>query len=72
MQPKPMNLPSKKSIVSPCVSICVIDAPSGLCLGCLRTLDEISSWPRLPADERLRILAALEDRRLGVDDDAGP
>jgi predicted Fe-S protein YdhL (DUF1289 family) len=34
-------------VPSPCISICRIDASSGLCDGCLRTLDEIAAWSRL-------------------------
>lgn len=29
---------------SPCVSICQLDAARALCIGCLRTLDEIAAW----------------------------
>lgn len=31
-------------VPSPCVSVCRMDAASGLCQGCLRTLDEIAAW----------------------------
>lgn len=31
-------------VLSPCTSVCLIDAASGLCQGCLRTLDEIGFW----------------------------
>ena len=31
-------------VPSPCVSVCRMDADSGLCQGCLRTLDEIAGW----------------------------
>ena len=31
-------------VPSPCVSVCRMDAASGLCQGCLRTLDEIAGW----------------------------
>lgn len=38
---------------SPCISVCRIDAMSGLCEGCFRTLDEISGWSRAgPAAKR--------------------
>ncbi|MBP6720589.1 MAG: DUF1289 domain-containing protein [Rhodoferax sp.] len=33
-----MNVPS------PCISVCSMDPVSGLCNGCLRTLDEIRQW----------------------------
>ena len=29
---------------SPCISVCRMDAVSGLCEGCFRTLDEIAAW----------------------------
>ena len=50
-------------VASPCVSVCVIDAPTGLCAGCFRTLDEIASWIDLSAEERRALLAALIQRR---------
>ena len=34
-------------VPSPCVNICKIDADSGVCFGCRRTLDEIAAWSRL-------------------------
>ena len=49
-------------ISSPCVKICVIDPPSGLCEGCGRNLDEIARWGRLSEPERLAIMALLPDR----------
>ena len=48
---------------SPCVNMCVIDAPTGLCAGCYRTLDEIARWIDLPTEERSALLAALPGRR---------
>ena len=50
-------------VPSPCVSICVIDEPTGLCAGCYRTLAEIASWIDLPAAERRALVAALAARR---------
>jgi uncharacterized protein len=29
---------------SPCIGICSMDQESGLCSGCLRTIDEIAGW----------------------------
>jgi predicted Fe-S protein YdhL (DUF1289 family) len=34
-------------VPSPCINICRMDAPSGWCEGCLRTLDEIAAWGRM-------------------------
>lgn len=48
---------------SPCTNLCQIDAESGLCLGCFRTLDEIARWSRLDDTARDEILAAVTRRR---------
>ncbi len=48
---------------SPCINVCRMDAESGLCAGCLRTLDEIAGWARASNDARLAILAEVERRR---------
>lgn len=29
---------------SPCIDVCRMDPASGLCEGCLRTIDEIAHW----------------------------
>ena len=54
---------SPAGVVSPCVNICQMDEISGLCRGCLRTLDEITSWSRAAVDDKLAILAAVDRRR---------
>ena len=50
-------------IESPCIKVCVIDPATGLCTGCLRTLEEIAAWGSLSDDARRRIMAALPARR---------
>jgi uncharacterized protein len=49
-------------IQSPCVKICTLDARSGLCLGCGRTIDEIARWTAMSAAERARVIAKLPGR----------
>jgi len=51
------------AVASPCISVCTMDAASGLCVGCLRTLDEIAAWSVLDADAKRGVLAALPARR---------
>jgi len=51
-------------IPSPCINICKMDDLSGLCLGCFRTLDEITVWSRTDDAQRANILAAVTQRRL--------
>ena len=50
-------------VPSPCINVCKMDADSGLCAGCFRTLDEIAEWARVSDAARLGILAAIARRR---------
>jgi len=50
-------------VPSPCVNVCVMDQANGVCIGCLRTLDEIAAWSVLDADARRAVLAAIGERR---------
>jgi len=52
-------------IDSPCIRICVIDPPSGLCRGCKRSLREIAAWGSMTGDMRRRIMAELRARLVG-------
>lgn len=47
---------------TPCVKVCTLDARSGLCLGCGRTLDQIARWGSMSEAERARIMAELAQR----------
>jgi hypothetical protein len=49
-------------IKTPCVKVCVVDGPTGHCLGCGRTLGEIARWARLTDLERDSVMALLPDR----------
>ena len=49
--------------VSPCVNVCRMDARTGWCEGCLRTIDEIAAWSRWSPVERERVWLQLADRR---------
>jgi predicted Fe-S protein YdhL (DUF1289 family) len=48
---------------SPCVDVCILDSDSGLCQGCLRTLDEIARWSQMSEIEREQVVAALPERK---------
>jgi len=54
--------PRPTMIESPCVKICTLDARSGLCLGCGRTIDEIARWTAMSAAERIRVIGELPSR----------
>ena len=53
-----------RRVMSPCKSICIMDAKSNLCLGCKRTIDEIARWPMMNDDERRTIVDSLKARKL--------
>lgn len=48
---------------TPCIKICIIDPPSGLCQGCFRSLDEIARWTSFSEDERQSVMHELSGRR---------
>ena len=50
---------------SPCVDICRLDA-QGLCVGCRRTIDEITEWSRATEARRREILRNVAERRPAV------
>jgi predicted Fe-S protein YdhL (DUF1289 family) len=55
--------PASARVPSPCISVCRIDAATGLCVGCLRTLDEIAAWGALDDAARRRVWQAIALRR---------
>lgn len=46
-------------VPSPCISVCRMDAATGLCEGCFRTLDEIAAWSRATEEEKRAVWQAL-------------
>ena len=50
---------NRSEVDSPCVKLCVIHPEERLCLGCLRTIEEISVWSRLSPEARTEIMADL-------------
>jgi uncharacterized protein len=38
-------------------------APSGLCEGCLRTIDEIAAWSTMDDDTKRRVWRLIEQRQ---------
>jgi predicted Fe-S protein YdhL (DUF1289 family) len=62
----PGNLPPGMDVPSPCTNVCTIDPVTGLCVGCLRTLDEIARWSVLDAEAKRAVWAELAIRRADV------
>jgi uncharacterized protein len=52
----------RDEIESPCVKVCVIHPEARICVGCNRTIEEISAWSRLTHEARATIMADLPAR----------
>ncbi len=51
---------------SPCVHVCLMDYEHGLCIGCYRTLDEITHWINYSPARKKTVLAQIEHRRAAM------
>ena len=49
-------------VPSPCIGVCRVGAATGLCEGCLRTLDEIAAWGGLDEDGKRTVWQRIEQR----------
>ena len=47
---------------SPCNGICIMDEDTGLCVGCLRTSDEIANWEEYSKAEREEVMSKITRR----------
>lgn len=52
----------RDEIESPCVKLCVIHPQARICVGCNRTIEEISAWSRLTHEARAAVMADLPGR----------
>ncbi|TMV83273.1 DUF1289 domain-containing protein [Thioclava sp. BHET1] len=57
------DLWTRDEIESPCVKVCVVHPEARLCVGCLRTLEEIADWSRMTPEARREIMSGLAARR---------
>ncbi|MCX8004407.1 MAG: DUF1289 domain-containing protein [Burkholderiaceae bacterium] len=51
------------AVASPCVAVCRMNPATGLCEGCLRTLEEIAAWSGLSDEEKRAVLQRVAARR---------
>ena len=64
--------PGTDLVASPCIGVCTVDRARNICIGCLRTLQEIGAWRGMSLEQKRAVVAACEDRaktltRLGKD-----
>jgi uncharacterized protein len=55
-------------VASPCIDVCRMDQRTGLCEGCLRTIDEIAAWGALTESMKREVLANIAARRAALSD----
>ena len=48
---------------SPCIGICQIDQKTSHCVGCLRTIEEISRWSSFTHKEKKEIIKLISKRK---------
>lgn len=53
---------ARNEIDSPCVKLCQIHPQTRLCIGCKRSIDEITQWSRYSAEQRRSIMNELNAR----------
>jgi len=56
----------RNAVLTPCIKVCVVDAASGLCSGCGRTLAEIGGWLGFSDDQRRAVMAMLPSRLASI------
>ena len=57
-----MSQSEDEIIASPCISVCTVDKRRGLCIGCLRTLDEIGGWRTMTLEQKKAVIEACAER----------
>ena len=59
------------TVPSPCTQVCTIDAATGQCAGCLRTIEEIAAWGALDDASKLIVWQRIEVRRAAASQRSG-
>ncbi|PJF10568.1 DUF1289 domain-containing protein [Pseudorhodobacter sp. MZDSW-24AT] len=52
----------RDEVESPCVKLCVVHPEARLCVGCLRSIDEITLWSRMSPEARRSVMEDLPRR----------
>jgi hypothetical protein len=53
----------RDEIDSPCLKVCVMRPDAQSCIGCHRSIEEISNWSQMSDDERAAIKSELPARK---------
>ena len=55
----------RNEVDSPCVKLCTIHPTERICIGCMRTIEEITAWSRMEPATRKAIMAPRLSHRRG-------
>ena len=61
--PQPNDVWQREEIESPCVKLCLMHPEEKICVGCLRTMEEIRHWSDYEPQQRRDVMAQLSSRR---------
>ncbi|MDX1589501.1 MAG: DUF1289 domain-containing protein [Oleiphilaceae bacterium] len=50
-----------QALASPCISVCALDE-NDLCIGCQRSVEEITRWSSMSAAEKRQVLVRVAER----------
>lgn len=53
----------RPEIESPCVKLCQVHPQTRLCIGCKRSIDEITNWSRYSDAQRAQLMQEIETRQ---------
>ena len=62
-----MNQDLPSPVPSPCINVCQMAPDTGLCRGCLRTIDEIVAWGTASEDYKRAVWAEIRRREAEID-----
>lgn len=51
----------RPTVASPCIKVCVLDARQ-VCVGCGRTIDEITQWSRMTEEQQRQVVDRARQR----------
>ena len=51
-------------VKSPCIAVCKIDYESGYCIGCNRTIEEITNWGSFNDSQKKKILTEVKSKNI--------
>ena len=52
----------RDEIQSPCIKLCVVHPEARLCMGCYRSIEEITRWSAMTPEARRAVMAELPAR----------